>query len=180
MNHPYTELHVIYPPLAVCFYAVIGHLTMPFVDHTTGDIYIDMYNSQVPMMVFALLMCVSIFLLMSILKKPLVETFGGWRSTLFVFLGLLSFPCVIAIQNGNNIVCMVFLTVLFLLGYNSEKKAIRYLAYLCLGIVAGFKLMPAVLALLILREKRYKEFAVCAAIIAILVFVPIVFTDGTI
>ena len=180
MNHPYTELHVLYPPLAVCFYAVIGHLTMPFVDHSTGDIYIDMYNSQIPMMVFALFICISIFLLISTLKKPLIETFGGRKSTLFVFLGLLSFPMIIAVQNGNSIICMVFLTVLFLLGYNSEKKIIRYLAYLCLGIVAGFKIMPAILALLIIREKRYKEFVACAAIIAALVFVPIIFTDGTI
>ena len=180
MNNPYSELHVIYPPLAVCIYALIGHYTLPFVDSTYGDPYLDMYNSQVPMMVFALLMCIGLFLLMTLIKHLLSDVTDEKKSVLFVFLTLLSFPVIIALQNGNSIIYMAFFVMLFLLGYDSENKWVRYASYISLGIVTGFKLMPAILGLLILRDRKYKEFILCAIIVAVISMAPVVFTDGTI
>ena len=180
MNNPYSELHVIYPPLAVCIYALIGHYTLPFVDGGYGDPYLDMYNSQVPMMVFALLMCIGLFLLMTLVKHLLSDVADEKKSVLFVFLTLLSFPVVIALQNGNSIIYMAFFVMLFLLGYDSENKWIRYASYISLGIVTGFKLMPAILGLLILRDRKYKEFILCVIIVAVISMAPVVFTDGTI
>ena len=180
MNNPYSELHVIYPPLAVCIYALIGHYTLPFVDGGYGDPYLDMYNSQVPMMVFALLMCIGLFLLMTLVKHLISDITDEKKSILFVFLVLLSFPVVIALQNGNSIIYMAFFVMLFLLGYDSENKWIRYASYISLGIVTGFKLMPAILGLLILRDRKYKEFILCVIIVAVISMAPVVFTDGTI
>jgi hypothetical protein len=72
------------------------------------------------------------------------------------------------------------------MGYKSEKKVIRYLSYISLGFATGFKITPAILALLILRNRNnddsinaYKEFGMCAIIVALLFFVPFIFTDGT-
>ena len=132
------------------------------------------------MMVFALLMCIGLFLLMTLVKHLLSDVADEKKSVLFVFLTLLSFPVVIALQNGNSIIYMAFFVMLFLLGYDSENKWIRYASYISLGIVTGFKLMPAILGLLILRDRKYKEFILCVIIVAVISMAPVVFTDGTI
>ena len=179
INNPYTEYRVIYPPLAVCIYSLIGRYTLPFVDHAYGDPYLDMYNSQVPMILFIILLGCGIFLLLSLIKHALPSETDDWRNVLFIALCLLSLPMIIAIQNGNNIIYIAFLSLLFLLGYNSEKKWIRYCSYIILGIIAGFKFLPALLGLLIIREGRYKEFLFCVVIAIIIALGPIIFTDGT-
>ena len=180
MYHPYTDLEMVYPPMAVCLYSIIGHLTMPYVTSDTGDIYFDMYNSQLPMMVFALLMALSIYLLLTALRHTARPELDSVEITLFTLVALFSFPMVIALQNGNCIIYAVFFMLMFLLNYNSENIYRRYLAYICLAIVAGLKFTPALLGLLVLRERRYKEFVTLVVMVAVIVLLPIVFTDGTI
>ena len=180
INNPYTELHVIYPPLAVVIYSLIGRYTLPYVDDFYGDPYLNMCNSQVPMMIFVFLMGLGLFLLLSTVRQNLPPETEGWRNTLFVALCFLSLPVIIAIQNGNNIIFVAFFIMLFLTGYNSDKAWIRYCSYVVLGIIAGFKLLPAALGLLIIRERRYKEFVFCLLIATVIALGPIIFTDGSI
>ena len=180
MNNPYTVMKVIYPPFIVVVYSFIGHFTLSYVTQDTGDLYIDMYNSQIPMMVFIILMGLSIFLLLTVCRRSMSKVLDDKETALFVFAILTSFPFIIAFQNGNSIILSIALIILFLLGYRSEKRWIRYCAYICLAMVAGMKISPAIFVLLILRERKYREFLTCCLAIAIVVFVPIVFTDGTI
>ena len=180
MNNPYTVMKVIYPPFAVAIYSLIGHITLPYVTQDTGDLYIDMFNSQVPMMVFIILMGFSIYLLLTVCKESLKTTLEDKEKTLFTLVILLSFPLIIALQNGNSIIYALSFLLVFLLGYRSENRWIRYFSYACLGFVTGMKLSPGIFALLILRERKYKEFAICAIIVSFIVLAPIVFTDGTV
>jgi len=180
LNDPYTTMKVIYPPFLVAIYSIIGHISMPYVTQDTGDLYIDMFNSQIPMMIFIILMGISIYLFLMVCRKALSEMLEETETKLFLLVMLLSFPLLIALQNGNSIIYTITFLILFLLGYRSENKWIRYCSYVCIGIVAGMKLSPAVFALLILRERRYKEFVLCGLIICVIAFAPIVFTDGTI
>lgn len=180
INDPYSTMKVIYPPFIVVIYSIIGHISEPFVTQDTGDIYIDMFNSQIPMMIFAILMGISIYLFLTVCRKALAGTLEETETKLFLFAILISFPLLIALQNGNSIIYSISFLTMFLLGYRSEKKWVRYCSYICIGIVAGMKLSPAMFALLILRERRYKEFIICGMIICVIAFAPIIFTDGTI
>ena len=180
INLPYSELNVIYPPLAVCIYSIIGRYTLPFVDATTGDRYLDMYNSQIPMMVFILLTGAGIFLLLTLVRRTIPRETSENGTLLLLFLMLFSFPMIIAVQNGNNIIYVTFFVLLFMLTYRSENKWMRYVSYVSLGMAAGFKFLPAILGLLILRDRRYTEFLACVVIVFALTVVPVVFTDGTI
>ena len=100
LNHPYSERAVIYPPLAVFLYYIIGRYTLPFVETSSGDQAFDMYCSQVPMIIFIVLLMASLFLLLSILRNILPAETKKWQSNLFIFLILLSFPIIIALENG--------------------------------------------------------------------------------
>jgi hypothetical protein len=64
------------------------------------------------------------------------------------------------------------------MGYRSENKFIRYASYIALGCAAGIKLYPAILWLLIVRERRYREAGICMLVVLALVLVPFIFTDG--
>ncbi|AGI47099.1 hypothetical protein TALC_00084 [Thermoplasmatales archaeon BRNA1] len=83
-----------------------------------------------------------------------------------------------AIQRGNCIFYAIVFMLLFILGYRSEKKWIRYASYVCLAIATGIKLYPALLAILILREREIKEFLICVGLVAGVFLVSFLFTDG--
>ena len=68
----------------------------------------------------------------------------------------------------------------FVLGYDSENKWIRYGSYIALGCATGVKIFPALLAILILRKKEWKEFLICFVVVTALLLAPFVFTDGNI
>ena len=180
MDHPYTVAHVIYPPFITCIYALIGYYTSPYVTSSTGDMYIDMYNSQVPMMVFVILMMVGLYVLFCLVDRKTDGHLTRLEKKLFIGSLLLSFPVIVGIQNGNCIFYSVIAAFLFLMFYDSENKWLRFLSYICLGISAGMKITPAILGLLIIRDRNVKEFLMCVVTMAVICLLPFVFTDGSI
>jgi len=178
---PYTNFHVIYPPLVVVFYMFLGCFVLPYVGLPPGtplDEAIELTrNTQMGIMSFLVITLLTLYALYLIFSK-LIKEQGIRKELMFLFLILLAYPFIYAVERGNSIILAVVFCFIFLLGYRSENKIVRYASYVALGCAAGFKLYPAILLLLILRDRNYKDAGICAAIVAALLFIPFVFTDG--
>ncbi|MCL2143085.1 MAG: DUF2029 domain-containing protein [Methanomassiliicoccaceae archaeon] len=178
-DHPYTRFHVIYPPLVTSFYTVLGYLTIPFVDVASiEELAPALRSSQMGIMSFLIITLVTFYALYLIFSR-IVREEGIRKELMFLFAVLLAYPFVYALERGNSIIMALVFCLLFILGHKSENKYVRYASYIALGCAAGIKLYPAILWLLILKDRNYREAGICAAIVAVLVFVPFVFTDGS-
>ena len=69
----------------------------------------------------------------------------------------LSAPALFAFERGNIILLCCVLCIWFLLGYRSQRPVIRELALLALAIAAALKIFPALLGLLLIRERAWKD-----------------------
>lgn len=172
LDGPYTNHSVIYPPLVVWIYELIGHFIVV-------DGVIDPFQlraSYFGMFSYMIATLISIIFIYNFSVKYVKKI-----NTLFsilIFLMLMSYPVVFAIMRGNCILYAVLFVMLFLFGYKSDNKTVRYLAYLCLGLSAGFKIYTILFGILVIKERNIKDVVVCV-IIGLLVFlVPFLFTDG--
>ncbi len=182
MDHPYTrdDFLVIYPPLITVIYGAIGHLT----GGTLADLGLsaakNMRNSEVPMMVFVMILFACLVLLQYLITRNTEKRLGSTAPKVLFAFFLLSYPVLWTIERGNSIFYAVLATMVFLQGYRSENRWVRYSAYISLGFAAGVKIIPAVFAFMILRDRRIKEFLICLAVIIVMFLGPFVFTDGNI
>ena len=179
IDHPYTIQHVIYPPLITAFYALLGWAALPYASAIGDNLSQQFANSPVGMMGFICTMIVALIALNYLFHYVLDKEFGGTCTSVVFCCLLLSTPFIYAIERGNCIYYSVIFLILFLLGYKSEDKKIRYLAYVCLAIATSIKMFPIMFAFLLLRDRRFAEFFWCGIICAILLVVPFVFFDGT-
>lgn len=173
VDDPYSKWLVIYPPLITSVYAFLGWLTSDFEDGTGIDHAQALADSNLPVIVFLIFLFVSIYVFRRIIQRVLSERYS-FSMTEWVFLAiLLSIPVLYTIQRGNCIFYAIDCIMLFLLGYRSEKKPIRYLSYVAIIIAVNIKLYPALFMLLMLRERQVKEFVLCAVIALLLFFLPL-------
>ena len=70
-----------------------------------------------------------------------------------VFSGTMLFT----IERGNIILLAFIFSLVYIMMFDSEKKINRYIAYICLVISAAIKIYPALLGVLVIYRKRYKE-----------------------
>lgn len=180
-DNPYTrEFPVIYPPLVTVFYMVIGHFTIPFIDIPVGGTLTPelIRGTQMGMMSYLMITLITFYALYLIFSK-ITKHLEARKELMFLLAILLAYPFVYALERGNSIILTLVFCFLFLMFYRSENKYLRYASYIALGCAAGFKLYPAILWLLILRERDYRESAIAFLAVLVMVFVPFIFTDGT-
>ena len=182
MNDPYGNLRditgVIYPALITVFYSLVGHAVSGYVsDPTDAFSYREV---QEPVMVLLVITALALYAVHLFCMRA--ERKGGLEhrmSELMFLCVLLSSPVMYAVVRGNSMIMCVVFCALFVLGYRSENRWIRWASYVCLGIAAGIKIAPAVLAFIILKERDWRGFAECVAIVAALFIVPFAFTEGS-
>ena len=115
------------------------------------------------------------FLCFSVWK--FVQKRGGlplWAMLAVLFSG----PVLYCFGRGNVLLPAMACIFLFFAWYDSEKRALRELSLLFLALAVAFKLYPAVLALLLIKERRYLDFFKTALYSVILVFLPLVCFSG--
>ncbi len=178
MGSPYDNPKVIYPPLITAFYMAVASCTTDYVVSAGGIFSVEMRNSEVPMLVFLLTLFLCFIVMQSVVSRYTEKTCGSCLSSILFFTLLLSFPVLWAIERGNSILYAVTALLLFISGYNSENVLVRIASYIALALAVGIKISPAVFVLLILRERRYAEFLICAGIIAFVFFSPLSITGG--
>ena len=184
-DNPYTA-GVIYPPLITVFYEIIGHFAIPFADPLFIDptflefpfkeLSLALRNSQMGLMSYLVITILTFYAVRRIVSK-LSEGKNINAEALFLLLAL-SYPLLFAVERGNNVIIAVVFCFIFLMGYKSENKIIRYASYAALGVAAGIKIYPALFGLLILRDRKYREMLECVLVVAVIFFLPFLFTDG--
>lgn len=85
-------------------------------------------------------------------------------------------PWLFSLERGNLVAITWVFVTLYLAFYSSDDKILREVALISLAIAAGLKLYPAVLGVLLLREKRWKESGRCIAYGAVAFVLPMLAT----
>jgi len=60
-------------------------------------------------------------------------------------------------ERGNLIFLSAIFTAFYLINYNSSNKVLKEAAFICLALAAALKVYPALLGILLIYDKRYKE-----------------------
>ena len=162
-----------YPPLAQLIFHLIANLLPPEYDSYT--LY-DLINS--PLGAIYVLYYFLFFLMayFAVIKKVLhvpqrIQFF-------FVFSTLLSVPFIYGLQRGNIIFVCLPLMLFFVEYYDSQNPKIQILAMGALAIAAGIKLYPAMLGLLLVKKRMWKQTGVCVLLGLLAVILPAMYYDG--
>lgn len=164
----YIERKVIYPPMANLFYQFCNRFLTNRYLHTS--IFERMTFAEDPsnLMIFFIYTALSCGAIALIYDKVLK---GSSRHKAFTILFLfMNYPFVYLIERGNILVLAYVGMLLFVFFYDYDCKFVREFACLCLAFAAAIKMYPAVLGLLLVIDKRYKQ-AIRTAIYGVLMFV---------
>ncbi len=176
MEHFYFNTNdATFPPFAYLLYYILYRINPSSWGVNDWKICRD-YRYNVIVFI-ALLMLVVLFY-KYICDKVLVK-YSNEKRNLLVIATLLSAPILEgAIERGNISFFTALLVIAALYLKDSDNKALRELALILIAMAAGIKLYPAVVGVVYLREKRWKE-AVRLTIYGIAVFlVPFAFCGG--
>lgn len=160
---PYGQFDTLYPPLANLFFYVLYLLVPKTQSDTWTESFISSLNmkgterdlrlQQATMMLFIVFVIVVVLGIVSMTER-LTRSCGG-RKKLLAFCAVFSYGVLYGLERGNILLLCWPLMAFFILYRNSEKPLLREWACLALAIAAGFKLYPAFLGVLLLRDKNY-------------------------
>lgn len=171
-NDPYA-LKSIYPPLAYVIYKCFSIFVPNSVLHQSGFAIRDSQGGNIAFMIYNVIMMSTLVLSIYYYKKGSVLKRSIF-STLILFSGAFLFT----FERGNIILLSLIFLMLFIFCKDHRNKKIREMSLICLAISASLKVYPAILGLILIKEKRYKE-AIRAVIYGILIFfIPFIFFGG--
>ena len=179
MRRPY-ELGVIYPPLCyIIFYLFNRFVPEEIIDaqwHISpgGNVIKTTQGGQLALFIYLTFIIIFIFLIIFIYLKEqniLIKISG----IVSIFL---SIPFLYSIERGNIILYSFAGALFFCLFFNSKNKIAREMALVALAFSAGIKIYPAILGLLLLLEKRYRDAFRCIIYGISFFFLPFIFFGG--
>ncbi len=162
-----------YPALAFVIWRLFYRMVPWNESNTVGYFLRETQSAQLGFILFMLFCIIMIWELSKLYSED-----KGIYKLLFPVCIITSGPVLFTIERGNIIILSFVFSFLFLLLYDSEKKELRYFSYLCLSIAAGIKIYPAVLGILVLSKKRYKESLLLIGMGIIMFIVPFFAFDG--
>lgn len=165
-------LEKIYPPLSYVITYIFSRI-----DVLTPNVpYRDSYTQQQFLIMIILAIVGSMILMHSVVIYELKEktALRFLVSIAVTFSGIM----VYTIERGNFLFLTVLCCMIFAFWYDSDSKVKREISLFALALAAAFKLSPAILGILLIYDKKYKE-AVRAAIYGgLLIFLPFLFFKG--
>lgn len=170
----YTEQSTIYPPMAYVISGLLGNFLLP--DELSGLLYMDLRNTQLGLMLPLLytLLCVMPLFYMLYRKMPGKEI----EKILFPMTMVFSAPFLYLFERGNILLLTLVLVCIFMTGQQSKNRFIREISLISLALAASIKIYPALLGLVLLFDKRYKEAIRCVLYGVLFFFVPFLFFGG--
>lgn len=147
--------HVIFPPLAYCFYWLLWRINPYLGDPEDWNAFKYAPNS---LLIYVMYNVFIALLLFYCVQKILYAENNLARGFLLSALILFSYPFfATGIQRGNAAVLIGVLLCLVFIWKDSPNKFLREMALVLIAVAAGFKIYPAFLGVIYLAEKRYKE-----------------------
>lgn len=64
-----------------------------------------------------------------------------------------SMPFLFAFERGNSVIIAFALIIFYAFTYNIPDKKIKYFSFIALGVVTALKVVPAILGVLLIKEK---------------------------
>lgn len=169
----------IYPPLSYLIFKLFARL-VPLryfdLDNQTAAAF-DIRASQAGRVAFLLFLGVAVALFLWVAKSGKAEKGGKWRDAVGLLL-LFSAPFVCAVERGNIVLLSMVALLFFALCNRSENRVVRELSLAALAFSAALKLIPGVFFLLLLFEKRYREFFRAGVYFAVMLFLPFLVFGG--
>lgn len=140
-------------PAFVCFiWEIFAHI-IP-IEYRYSLSSFELRENQYAMMPFIvfILLC---FWLFTLCIKIRFELDNITESFLILAI-LLSSPMLFTLERGNIIILAFVFTAFFVFFRNSENKVIREAAYISLAMASAIKIYPAILGLMMIKEKNFK------------------------
>ncbi len=132
----------------------------------------DWHNMYMVIILSICLMCITLTV-SSYIKKSYAFTF------LFMLVFVLSHTYALAeIKAGNSAVYVLTLLIMALYLKDTDSIAGREAALMLIAAAAGFKVSPAIMGFLYIKEKRYKEAARLVVYGIVFFFAPFAMFDG--
>ncbi|MBR0368532.1 MAG: DUF2029 domain-containing protein [Clostridia bacterium] len=176
-NDPYGQYGTIYPPLANLFFKGIYHLVpeQQKARWTVGgygsNIFMRRSENDYRAWMPTEFLFLFIFCGVSLLTYIIIVNYDGLRVRgLYALTFILSYAYAYAVERGNIIILSMAAALFFAVSYDSPRRWVRELALLSLAVSANLKLYPALIGILLLYDRRWKE-AVRAVIYGVLLFV---------
>lgn len=169
---PYDGFVTMYPPLAeLIFYLFSRTITYDMLFDTP-----PLRLEQFPMMSFMLYIAIPVIITIWAIADYLKISKPMNRFVILAFFA--STPFIWTLERGNIIIYAFAGAMVFICYYDSDKKWLRELALMGLAFSAGIKLYPAILGIILIRDKRWKEAIRCAVYGFIAVFAPFAVFGG--
>ena len=80
-----------------------------------------------------------------------------WKKAVVAASVMIAGPTLYTMERGNLILIAIPMMVIFTATYSSEDRKLRHLGYVCLAIAAALKGYPAILGLLLVYRKQWKD-----------------------
>ena len=181
-DSPYSRSFIaIYPPLAMLKFYILGAcsgVSSAESGFPWHEVAIKIRCSQVGMTVFGLytgFILFSLTYLWSSIKKG-----NHCERISFILAMFFSMPFVYTVERGNNILIALFFIFCFVYFYQHRSRKIQIISFACLAIATSIKISPFIYALILLRDKRYKDFCIVCVLACVIFFLPFLFFQGNV
>ncbi len=167
----------VYPPLIMCFFHLLWRLN-PITLPVNLSSWVEASRYQFNSLIFLMVTLVEVALLYIAIRK-LLSQYNERNINLFFFALLFSAPFFEGAIERGNIVLLAMVLMLLALHYKDSDKAYeREFALILIAVAAGIKVYPALLGLLYIKEKQWKESARLIVYGMVFCLVPFAFTGG--
>lgn len=160
-----------YPPLTYCLMYLMSRIT-----GISGDDYLSIYKDPYFILFFMIFSCILMVLVYQLIKN--IKTGNIYIKNLTAMVFCLSAPIIFSLERGNTIILTMLLCMYYIFFYNSDNKFLQEGAYIALAIAAALKMTPAILGILLLYDKKYKEAFRTVLYGLFFTFIPFLFLKG--
>lgn len=143
-----------YPPLSYFLLYFFSRIINCDIYYTEGS-FINMYKE--PTLLIILIICTMIVM---IFLYELIRTLikgNNMTKRLIALSCLISSPMLFTLERGNTILIVLLFFMFYLFFYNSENKFLKEISLISLAIVGALKITPAVIGILLIYNKQWKE-----------------------
>ncbi|MCR5793441.1 MAG: DUF2029 domain-containing protein [Lachnospiraceae bacterium] len=164
------ETHTIYPPLANAIYCIMSRFMSTKAIRSMADFKnpAEIITISEAAILYTIYFIVTLLLFVAVTKS--LKKGSKFEKTAFTVLILFSVPFMYQFERANIIFVALIFSMLFLLWKDSENAVLREASFVSLSVAAGIKLYPAILGLILVKEKRWKE-AIRTMVYGVLAFV---------
>lgn len=154
--------NAMYTPVGDKPYPALNYLIVYFFSRTIdmkpyleNEFFLNIYWNPRFMIIYLLFVIFTLVAFYHVVQQA--KTGSGKVRAFMAMVVLFSSPMIYTVERGNFVLHSMICVFIFLLYYDSPDKWKRELALICLAIATALKVTPALLGILLLYDKKWKE-----------------------